>query len=544
MVSKWDRLFEVSAVKPRIDLATSTPRSVSGPIDFVGARKEKFQVCFLENHVARVRCLPETCESSGDFVRQTWSICGPSGALPDPIEGRDKDDFSGFTLPSARVFASSEGQGTTIETDELKVELSGDVLSLKWSAKVDAGASEWRSFASDSTIGGYTYVDHGEAGHYMKLEERDYIYGAGEASGRLNRRGRRFRVDCTDAMGYDAEESDPLYKHCPYVICFNQDANVAYAIIYDHLTRGVLDLGKEISAFRGSYRYYKTEAGFVEYYLVFGPTIPEVVDKVGRFLIGRPAVPPVWALGYLASSMTYTDSEKADVELEQFTNRCASYDMPCTAFHLSSGYTMDEDENRNVFTWNLKRIREPAKMFDKFHEKNIKVIPNVKPWMLASHPEYESASKMFLWDSIEQRNMTQYFWKGGAGTFMQGSYFDFTNKETFNWWKNKLKTTLLTLGADSVWNDNNEYEVDYSNALCAMGDSTNGSPIGRCGRALQTLLMGAASFEALQEHMPNKRVLNISRSGLHIHLPLVQSCFILTERVGCIGTHRYCAQTW
>ena len=509
--SKWQRLFEVAYIKPTGEAVTSAPHTVKGPVGFVGARNEKLQICFLEDHVVRVRCLPQACEDSDDFMEQTWSICGPSGTLRDPVAGRPKDDLSEFSCPDVSVYTSPETKATVIERAGLKVELSGDVLCLKWSTKDDNG--KWKIFASDAQIGAYTYQDYGEAGHYMKVEEGDFYYGAGEASGALNRKGRRFRVDCTDAMGYNAEESDPLYKHCPYIICYNANTEVAYGVLYDHLCRGVLDLGKEISAFRGNYRYFKTEAGFLEYYMVYGPSIPEVVEKVGRFLIGRPVVPPVWALGYLASSMTYTDSPRADVALEEFIQRCAGYKMPCTGFHLSSGYTMDANENRNVFTWNLERIPEPAKMFEKFHAKGIKVIPNVKPWLLAAHPEYKEAQELFLWDPREERNMIQYFWKGGAGTFTEGSYFDFTNRKTFKWWKSKLKSTLLTLGADSVWNDNNEYEVDHSNTLCAMGDSQTGAPIGRCGRALQTLLMGAASFEALTEHMPSKRILNISRSG-------------------------------
>ena len=65
----------------------------------------------------------------------------------------------------------------------------------------------------------------------------------------------------TDAMGYDAERTDPLYKHMPCFIVLTPcaaapDGVLAYGVLYDSLALGVLDLGQEISAFRGSYRYY------------------------------------------------------------------------------------------------------------------------------------------------------------------------------------------------------------------------------------------------------------------------------------------------
>lgn len=45
------------------------------------------------------------------------------------------------------------------------------------------------------------------------------------------------------------------------------------------------------------------------------------------------------------------------------------------------------------------------------------------------------------------------FWGG------QGSYLDFTNPKTRVWWKTNLTASLLSIGIDSSWNDNNEYEL-------------------------------------------------------------------------------------
>lgn len=73
-------------------------------------------------------------------------------------------------------------------------------------------------------------------------------------------------------------------------------------------------------------------------------------------MIGTPALVPKYALGYLASSMGYAESENAQQLLESFPKLCRKWDIPCDLIHLSSGYTVDPVTGaRNVFTWNYSR---------------------------------------------------------------------------------------------------------------------------------------------------------------------------------------------
>lgn len=303
----------------------------------------------------------------------------------------------------------------------------------------------------------------------------------------------------------------------------------------------------ELSAFRGTFRTFESDAGFVDYYFIVGPSVAEVVQAAGA-LVGRPAVPPGWALGYVASTMTYADAPDAQRRLEAFPQLCVQHDMPCDGFYLSSGYTMDDDGNRNVFTWNEGRCPDPPRLLEAFHAApagRMGVIANVKPWLLAAHPDYEEVRRLGCFfrrpeppgDSAGDEHVVGHssvpshppgehpvvgwFWKGGPGTFAAGSYLDFTNPATAAWWKARLKAQVLGPGVDAVWNDNNEFEIDDGAALCARGDAA----VGTLGRALQTLLMARASFEALQEHAPLKRPLVVSRSG-------------------CLGISRFAAQTW
>mmetsp|Transcript_14913 Transcript_14913/g.28960 ORF Transcript_14913/g.28960 Transcript_14913/m.28960 type:complete len:852 (-) Transcript_14913:1134-3689(-) len=500
----------------------------------VGSRGERLTVRAVDNDIIHVSHLPYGAYP----VSKTWVVVGQEGGE------RPRDDHgnlaaSGIAEPEIHIEADVQAK-IELNTRSLRVAMSTNVVGdskrpfcLQWysseTSTSETPPAHTHLFAQDAVLGAYAYESpSGKGMHRMdRQSSKEFYYGVGEVTGELNRAGRRFQLACRDAMGYDAATSDPLYKNFPYYITYNKEAQVAYGILYDQLCGGYLDLGQEISAFRGSFRTYASEAGFVDYYLILGPTIPQVVEKLGR-LVGRPAVPPAWALGYVASTMTYADAPDAQRRLEAFPALCEQHAMPCNGFYLSSGYTMDAEGNRNVFTWNRNRVPEPEKMLDTFHARKMGVIANVKPWLLQAHPRYQDMKSLggFFRTDLDHTTISPsftlgWFWKGGPGTFASGSYLDFSNPVAFQWWKKQLTEQLLEPGVDAVWNDNNEYELDDDGAICHENDL----PIGILGRTLQPLLMARASFEALCELHPDKRPLVVSRSG-------------------CLGISRYAAQTW
>ena len=65
--------------------------------------------------------------------------------------------------------------------------------------------------------------------------------------------------------------------------------------------------------------------------------------------------------------MFYTEQPDAQRRLRDFGELCRRHGIPCSAFHLSSGYTADGEGRRCVFTWNRSRVPQPREMFDDFH---------------------------------------------------------------------------------------------------------------------------------------------------------------------------------
>ena len=489
--------------------AGSNPESAAALVKahslrFRGEGGEEFLLTVLDHHLLRFRFLPD----GAPRMDRTWFVSPDPGKDP-PLEGRSREDLSGFPCPQGKVERTPSG--CTLSTALLTVEVMFDPFFLRWK---DA---EGRVFAEDLPTRAYGYDGEGRSVfHYLRRFPGEVYYGLGERCGPMDKGGMRFRMLNLDALGYSARDTDPLYKHWPFYITFLPERNVFYGLFYDTPAVCEFDFGKEIDAYHGDYRYMKADEGDLDVYLVYGPDLPSVVKRF-HFLIGGMSLPPRWSLGYLGSSMAYAESIDAQRELLRFIQQCEEHRIPCHGFHLSSGYTLGENGKRYVFTWNRKRFPDPESLFESFHEAGIRVVANIKPCLLTDHPYYQdvSAAGGFLQNADGKHPEISMFWGG------EGSYLDFTNHRTFTWWKQRVRESLLSRGIDGTWNDNNEYEVWNDGALC----HGFGKPfrVG-VGRPIQTLLMVRASWEAQREQAPDTRPFLISRSA-------------------CPGVQRY-AQTW
>jgi alpha-glucosidase len=479
-------------------------RSLSSPtLVFAGDGGERCQVSVLDDDLIRVQMFPD---GQSRFSR-TWTVVGKEGDVP--YEGRLRDDLSPFPLPPLECTAQ-DGL-IRLQTRELRLEITLDNFGIKW---FDIGGN---SIASDLSGRAYSYDRAGaRVWHYMEHRSGEHYFGFGERSGELDKSGRRMRMLNLDAFDYDAEKTDPLYKHFPFYITFIPEKQIAYGLFYDNLATSVFEMGGELDAYHGRYRYYQAEDGDIDCYFIYGPSIEQVVEKYSA-LIGRPVLPPRWSLGYMGSTMAYTEAPDAQVQLRRFIKLCDKHQIPCDLFHLSSGYTLDENGKRNVFTWDHNRIPDPEGMVESFARGGIKLTANIKPALLLTHPRYAEVAAFhgFIKQAGIEGPEIVAFWGG------QGSYLDFTNPHTREWWKQNVRQKLLEYGIVSTWNDNNEFELWDDEAHCAgFGEPFRVAH----ARPLQTLLMARASYEAQKEYQPDKRPYLISRSG-------------------CPGIQRY-AQTW
>ncbi len=335
----------------------------------------------------------------------------------------------------------------------------------------------------------------------QSLEHTPCIYGLGDKTGEINHWGQRFRNAPLDALGYDSKSSDPLYKDIPFFIHFERQNKIAHGIFFDNLSPKFFDFGRERKPI--PYYHFGAASSELSYYLILGPSIAEVVQGY-NLLSGRVPLVPKFTLGYLASGMVYTEEDKSSQKIIGMLSKANALNIKTTAFHLSSGYTLDKDKRRLQFNWNRSKFPNPQGFSATCKELGAELCANVKPVLLKEHALYDEAAKLglFIGEKSKQgyKAVLESYWSG------MGSYMDFSLSETQSWWKDKLKRHILAQGIRGIWNDNNEYEIN--------------SPHQYSSKTIQMpLLMAKTAWEASQEYYtaenPNKikRPWILSRSG-------------------------------
>ncbi len=450
-----------------------------------------FSVQALESTLFRVRYQP----AGGYREPRTWAIA-PVAGHDVAWQGRARDDLAGFSCPPVKI--SQDTDEITLSTVGLSVTLKMSPLDLSWRAK------DGSLLAKDRATSAYfSSARTGAVRHYLQRSRAERYYGLGDKTGPLDLHGRRLRTLALDALGYDPQRGDPLYKHWPFVMTRTKEG-LWYGVYYDTLAACTFDLGAEHDNYHELYRYVEIDDGDLDYYFIAGASPTEVIAQFVQ-LIGGTQLPPRWSLGFAQTAMGLADAPDAQQQLDGFISRIEEEGVPVSSFHYGSGYS-SRGKRRYVFTWNDSKFPDPKSLNARFHSAGMQVVANIKPCLLDDHPAYKTvlAQDGFVKDGLTQKPVVEQFWDG------VGSHLDFTHPAAIRWWQEGLRTQVLNYGIDVGWNDNNEYAIMDDAAVChGFGEPI---PIHRA-RPLHALLMTRASFEAQAAHAPSKPVYSVTRGG-------------------------------
>jgi alpha-glucosidase len=283
---------------------------------------------------------------------RTWAVA--PGGDDGPIAGRRRSDLTGFSTAKFLCRETADRLGVATKRIRLTVERIGFLCT--WEMR--AGGRRWLEAARDRPTQAYNFGWWDDrVYHYLARDPAEKYFGLGEHSGDLDLTGRRLVLRASDALGYSAKSSDPLYKHLPFYVTWRPSANLAFGIFYDTFSDCAFDFGCERSAYHGLFRSFIADHGILDYYVIAGPSVAEVVRRF-TWLTGRPALLPKWSLGYSASGMRYTEAPDAQEQMYKFLARCERHGVPCDSFHLSSGYT-SVGRRRYLFHWNRDKFPDP-----------------------------------------------------------------------------------------------------------------------------------------------------------------------------------------
>src|SRR4030042_1046148 len=125
------------------------------------------------------------------------------------------------------------------------------------------------------------------------LAAEEHIYGLGERASNFNLRPGSYRSWNTDAGGTYSHGIDPLYNGTPIYLSLSKVG--CHLVYFENSYQSTFQIEDTLKAsFFG---------GMLRYYVIFG-SLESIYFQLGE-LIGRPDMPPQWALGYHQSRWGY-----------------------------------------------------------------------------------------------------------------------------------------------------------------------------------------------------------------------------------------------
>src|SRR3984893_12026513 len=338
-----------------------------------------------------------------------------------------------------------------------------------------------------------------------ELTQKEHLFGLGDKTGPLDRRGQAFTLWNTDAYRFQ-ESTDPLYKSIPFFLSAGGPGG-SYGILLDNTWRSWFDFGKqdpEILAFGAA-------AGPIDYYLIYGPTVHRVVERYTD-LTGKPPLVPAWALGFQQSRYSYMSA----AEVHDIADRLRAEHIPADVIWLDIDY---QDRNRPFTTNQVTFPDLPALARDLRHQGLRLVV--ITDLHLAAAPDqgyvpYDSgmAGDHFL----KRPDVSLYVGQVWPGPSV---FPDFTRRETRAWW-GSLYRDFVAAGLAGVWDDMNEPSIFETPTKTMPLDTQH--RIAEPGFAPRTathaeihnvygMLNSRATFEGLKQLEPEQRPFVMTRAG-------------------------------
>lgn len=283
------------------------------------------------------------------------------------------------------------------------------------------------------------------ADQYLTLSWKpasENVYGIGENE------QHSFKHNFNDNITYGlwARDQPPaytanMYGVHPYYTVLENDGN-------SHSVAIVNSNAQQFSMMGGPVIQYTTTGGILDFYFFLGPT-PE--DTVAQYTeaVGRPQIPPYWALGFQLCRYGYNtlDNMKAAV------NRTAFHGIP----HDVQYGDIDIMRNALDFTYNTEKFGGLPEYIKELKSRGIKFVTILDPCISTGEDPQQ-------YKPLGLGNQMDVWMKRSDGTPTVGRvwpqapvYFpDYSKNETREWWIELVKEFHDLLEYDGLWIDMNE----------------------------------------------------------------------------------------
>ncbi len=275
-------------------------------------------------------------------------------------------------------------------------------------------------------------------GFIFPMEDDEMIFGAGERSVPLNRRGYRLNLYNNPWYGYSTN-ADNLNYSVPFII-----SSKGYGVFFDNPSRGYLDIGKH----RKNIIEYGTTSGELNYYYIPGKNVEEILKKYHR-LTGTQPIPARWVFGNLMSRFGYRTEEQVMRTVKAMRDQ----NFPVDGVILDLFWFGDSIKGTlgNLEWTNKKAWPDPKGMISTLKQKGVNTILITEPFVLNTTPNYDPSKNFHATDSMGKPFVLTNFYFG------YGGLLDIFRKDAQDWFWSKYKIQIGN-GVGGWWGDLGEPE--------------------------------------------------------------------------------------
>ncbi|MDQ5853291.1 MAG: alpha-xylosidase, partial [Chloroflexota bacterium] len=227
--------------------------------------------------------------------------------------------------------------------------------------------------------------------------------------------------------------SEQAYKNVPFYL-----TNRGYGVLVNHPE----NVSFEVASEKVSRVQFSVSGQSLEYFVIFGPTPKEVLEKYTA-LTGRPALPPPWSFGLWLSTSFTTSYDEGTVT--SFIQGMADRALPLHVFHFDCFWM--KEFHWCDFEWDERTFPDPAGMLRRLKDRGLRICVWINPYIAQRSPLFAEGMQQGYLLQKPNGDVWQWdLWQPGMGIV------DFTNPAARQWFCDKLRA-LVDMGVDCFKTD-------------------------------------------------------------------------------------------
>ncbi|TSR87326.1 putative maltase-glucoamylase 2 [Bagarius yarrelli] len=314
----------------------------------------------------------------------------------------------------------------------------------------------------DTSIGPLVFADQ-----YLQISAKlpsSNIYGLGEHVHQQFRHDLNWRtwpIFTRDAFPNGGTHN--LYGHYPFFMCLEDESGKSFGVFLMNSN------AMEVTLQPAPAVTYRTIGGVLDFYILLGETPEDIVQEFTQ-LVGRPTIPPYWALGFQLSRWDYGSLD----EVKRTVERNRAIDLPYDVQYTDIDYMEDKKD----FTYDMVRFRDLPEFADYMHAHGQKYILILDPAIATSkringtYESYDRGTQAEAWITEADGNTPLFgeVWPG------ETVFPDYTKQSCIKWWVEEIQQFHKQVKHDALWIDMNEVASFVPGSSKGCADNTLNYP--------------------------------------------------------------------